>query len=89
MKYIGKFDPLKNEMVEVMDKTGKIIHPELMPEISNEDVLKAYKLMNLSRRQDQFQNTMQRQGRLLSFLTSTGQEAAEVAYTMVLDPKVD
>jgi len=45
--------------------------------------------MNLSRRQDQFQNTMQRQGRLLSFLTSTGQEAAEVAYTMVLDPKVD
>jgi pyruvate dehydrogenase E1 component alpha subunit len=89
MKYIGKFDPLKNEMVEVMDKTGKIIHPELMPKISNEEVLKAYKLMNLSRRQDQFQNTMQRQGRLLSFLTSTGQEAAEVAYTMVLDPKVD
>jgi len=89
MKYIGKFNPLKNERVEIMDKDGKIINPNLMPKISKEDILKAYKIMSLSRRQDGYQERMQRQGRLLSFLTSTGQEAAEIAYTMVLDPKKD
>jgi len=89
MKFIGKFDPLKNERVQIMDKDGKIIDPKLMPKISNEEILKAYKIMNLSRRQDAYQERQQRQGRLLSFLTSTGQEAAEVAYTMILDPKKD
>ncbi|WP_031542487.1 pyruvate dehydrogenase (acetyl-transferring) E1 component subunit alpha [Mesoplasma photuris] len=89
MKYIGKFDPLKDECVRVMDENGKIINPKLMPKISNEKVLEAYKLMNLSRRQDDFQNKAQRQGRLLSFLTSTGQEATEVAYAMQLVKGLD
>ncbi|KAF7378740.1 hypothetical protein HZH68_017154 [Vespula germanica] len=75
MIYLGKFDPLKDECVRVMDKDGNIINPKLMPKISPEEVLEAYKIMNLSRRQDIYQNTMQRQGRLLSFLSSTGQEA--------------
>ncbi|PPE04827.1 pyruvate dehydrogenase E1 component subunit alpha [Entomoplasma ellychniae] len=88
-KYIGKFDPLKDEVVRVIDKDGKVINPTLMPKISDEELIKAYSIMNLSRRQDDYQNKMQRQGRLLSFLSSTGQEACEVAYTMVLDPKKD
>ncbi|ATZ18933.1 pyruvate dehydrogenase E1 component subunit alpha [Williamsoniiplasma somnilux] len=84
MKYINKFDPLKNERVEIMDAKGKIINPKLMPEIDNDKLIEAYKLMNLSRRQDDFQNKAQRQGRLLSFLSSTGQEASEVGYAMNL-----
>jgi hypothetical protein len=39
-------------MVQVMDLTGKIVNPSLMPKISDE----AYKLMCLSRKQDEFQN---------------------------------
>lgn len=89
MKYLGKFDPLKDEQVRIMDKDGKIINKDLMPKIDNQKVIDAYKIMNLSRRQDDYQNKMQRQGRLLSFLSSTGQEAAEVGYAMQLDPKVD
>ncbi|AVN64093.1 MULTISPECIES: pyruvate dehydrogenase (acetyl-transferring) E1 component subunit alpha [Mesoplasma] len=89
MKYIGKFDPQKDEIVRVMDKDGKIINPKLAPSITDEELIKAYSIMNLSRRQDDYQNKMQRQGRLLSFLSSTGQEACEVAYTMVIDPKND
>ncbi|WP_027063448.1 pyruvate dehydrogenase (acetyl-transferring) E1 component subunit alpha [Mesoplasma seiffertii] len=84
MKYIGKFDVTKDEIIRVMDSTGKIINKDLMPEISLEEVLEAYKIMNLSRRQDIFQNLVQRQGRLLSFLSSTGQEACEVAYSLNL-----
>ncbi|AHI53332.1 pyruvate dehydrogenase (acetyl-transferring) E1 component subunit alpha [Spiroplasma culicicola] len=84
MKYIGKFDPLKDERVEIMDPTGKIINPDLMPEIKDKELVEAYKLMNLSRRQDDFQNKAQRQGRLLSFLSSTGQEASEVGFALPL-----
>ncbi|AGM24860.1 pyruvate dehydrogenase (acetyl-transferring) E1 component subunit alpha [Spiroplasma chrysopicola] len=80
--YFDKFNALKNEKLQIMDNTGKILKPELMPKISDEDILTAYKLMCLSRRQDDFQNKVQRQGRMLSFLSSTGQEAAEVAYAM-------
>lgn len=80
--YFDKFNSLKNEMLQIMDATGKIVKPELMPKISDDEVLTAYKLMCLSRRQDDFQNKIQRQGRMLSFLSSTGQEATEVAYGM-------
>ncbi|KAF5295514.1 hypothetical protein FQR65_LT19893 [Abscondita terminalis] len=89
MKYFGKFDPFKDQKVEVMDKDGKIINPQLMPKITEKEIIEAYTLMNLSRRQDDYQNKMQRQGRLLSFLSSTGQEACEVAYTQVLNKKTD
>ncbi len=88
-KYFNKFDSLKNEQVQILDDTGKVIHPELMPDISDEELIKAYKLMCLSRMQDFWQNKFQRQGRMLSFLSSTGQEACEVAYGMQLIPGVD
>ncbi|QHX37026.1 pyruvate dehydrogenase (acetyl-transferring) E1 component subunit alpha [Spiroplasma sp. BIUS-1] len=84
MKYIGKFDPLKDEIVRIMDKDGKILDEKLMPKMSDKEMIEAYSLMNLSRRQDDFQNKAQRQGRLLSFLSSTGQEAAEIGYTLPL-----
>ncbi|WP_381415304.1 pyruvate dehydrogenase (acetyl-transferring) E1 component subunit alpha [Spiroplasma endosymbiont of Anurida maritima] len=79
-KYFGKFDSLKNQKVQIMDETGKIINEKLMPKINKETVIKAYKIMSLSRAQDHFQDKVQKQGRLLSYLTSTGQEACEVAY---------
>ncbi|WP_339022333.1 thiamine pyrophosphate-dependent dehydrogenase E1 component subunit alpha [Spiroplasma endosymbiont of Crioceris asparagi] len=84
-KYLFKYDPLKNEEVKMLDRNGKIIcDAAILPKISKTELLKAYKLMNLSRRQDDFQNKVQRQGRLLSFLSSTGQEAAEVGYAINL-----
>jgi pyruvate dehydrogenase E1 component alpha subunit len=87
--YLQQFDPLKDETVKVLDATGKVINPHLVPKISNADLITAYKLMNLSRRQDDFQNKQQRLGRLLSFLSSTGQEASEVGYAMHLKKGVD
>lgn len=89
MKFINKFNPLKNEEVKILTKDGEILDSTLVPEITNNQLLEAYKLMNLSRRQDDFQNKAQRQGKLLSFLSSTGQEACEVAYTMVMKKSVD
>lgn len=89
MNFLNKYDPFKNERVEIMDKDGKIIHPELMPDMSDEEIIEVYKIMTLSRMQDDIQNKMQRQGRMLSFLSSTGQEAAEVGYAKCLRKGVD
>ncbi|ARU91078.1 pyruvate dehydrogenase E1 component subunit alpha [Spiroplasma clarkii] len=84
MKYINKFDPQKDQVVRILDVDGKVIDEKLLPKISDKQLIEAYKLMNLSRRQDDFQNKAQRQGRLLSFLSSTGQEACEVAYALAM-----
>lgn len=80
--YFDKFDSSKNEILKIMDENGNFVNLNLIPKISDYDVLMAYKLMCLSRNQDNFQNKIQRQGRMLSFLSSTGQEATEVAYGM-------
>ena len=89
LKFFNKFDPLKQEEVAILDQNGKVIATDLEPNLSKEVLLRGYKLMKLSRIQDFWQNKYQRQGRLLSFLTSTGQEAAEVAYGMQLKRGVD
>lgn len=84
-----KYDPLKKQMFQVMDEKGKIVNPEYMGKLSDQQVLEAYKIMNLSRVQDKKQSQWQRQGLLLSFLTSTGQEACEVGYALNLKRGVD
>ncbi|ATZ16234.1 pyruvate dehydrogenase E1 component alpha subunit [Entomoplasma freundtii] len=88
-KYLGKFNPLKNDMVSIMDQNGEILNKRLMPDITPETLIEAYKLMSLSRRQDDYQNKQQRLGRILSFLSSTGQEAGEVAYAMQIKKGTD
>ncbi len=90
MKFFEKYDSAKNQRVEILDIDGKIINESLRPkELTDEKVLEAYKIMNLSRNQDNYQNKMQRLGKMLSFLSSTGQEAAEVGYAMQVNKGQD
>ncbi|WP_342268425.1 thiamine pyrophosphate-dependent dehydrogenase E1 component subunit alpha [Spiroplasma endosymbiont of Aspidapion aeneum] len=89
MKFLNNYDPLKNQRVEIMDKDGVIVDQKLFTGIDDKFILESYKLMNLSRTQDIYQNKVQRQGRILSFLSSTGQEACEVAYIKALNMKTD
>lgn len=51
-KYFGHFDSLKDEMLQIIDEEGKIIHPELMPKVSKKELIEGYKMMCLSRQQD-------------------------------------
>lgn len=84
-----RFNVLKDQVFRLIDNQGKLINSELMPTITKEVTLNAYRKMCLSRMLDKWMDKYQRQGRLLSFLSSTGQEACEVAYSMQLIPKVD
>lgn len=73
------YNPLKGEMFQVMDKTGKIINSEYMPSIPEDTLIKMYKTMLLSRIQDEKSLKYQRQGRMLTFAPSLGQEGVQVA----------
>lgn len=73
------YNPLEGRVFQVMDKYGKIINEAEMPDISDELLLKMYKTMLLSRIQDEKSLKYQRQGRMLTFAPSLGQEGTQVA----------
>lgn len=81
---IERFDPLKGEMLRIMDEEGQIIAPDLKPDLSDERVLELYKVMLLTRAADTKALQLQRQGRMLTYAPNTGQEAAQTASAAAL-----
>lgn len=75
---IDKFNPLEDEMIQVMDENGEIVNDELMPDISDDEILSLYKVMRRSRAMDTVALSLQRQGRMLTYAPNLGQEAAQV-----------
>ena len=68
MQIIKKFNPLEDEMIQVMNEKGEIINPELMPDVSDEDILSLYKLMRRTRAMDTIALSLQRQVVMFSFV---------------------
>ena len=73
-----RFNPLKEEMLCILDKDGKIINESLHPLIENDNLLKMYKTMLLTKLADIKALQYQRQGRMLTYAPNRGQEAAQV-----------
>ena len=40
-----EFDPLEDKILRIIDNDGKVINKELMPDIDDETIIKAYKDM--------------------------------------------
>ena len=72
------FDPLKGQILQILDETGKIINPTLVPKIKKETLLKMYRTMILGRITDEKAIQFQRQGRMLTYAPNKGQEAAQL-----------
>lgn len=73
-----RFNPLKEEMLSILDKDGKITDEKLEPVIENDNLLKMYKTMLLAKAADIKALQYQRQGRMLTYAPNRGQEAAQV-----------
>ena len=73
-----RFNPLKEEMLSILDKDGKIINDNLHPLIENDNLLRMYKTMLLTKVADIKALQYQRQGRMLTYAPNRGQEAAQV-----------
>ncbi len=64
--------------LQVLDETGKIVNNKDMPKLSKEELKRLYYLMLLSRTFDGESISLQRQGRIYTYASLYGQEAAQV-----------
>ena len=67
-----------------MDNEGKIINDKWKPDISDDQLLEAYKFMNFSRTADLMSVSYQRQGRMYTYPPNLGQEAIGTAAGFVM-----
>jgi pyruvate dehydrogenase E1 component alpha subunit len=81
---LGKYNPLKGEMVQILDKEGRVISPELVPDLNNDDLKTLYRFMLLSKVADDKALKLQRQGRFGTYAPVRGQEASEVGSAYAL-----
>ncbi|MCP4364069.1 MAG: pyruvate dehydrogenase (acetyl-transferring) E1 component subunit alpha [Planctomycetes bacterium] len=77
---------LKVEYLQVMDYDGNV-DKKLMPALSHEQIKELYGLMVLIRTFDDKAFSLQRQGRLGSYLQARGQEASQVGPAYVLEER--
>ncbi len=81
------FFPLNGRRLEILDQNGRIVAPEWMPDLSDEQIREGYKVMLKARIADVKAVSYQRQGRLYTLPPSKGQEAAAVGSAMALEKK--
>lgn len=76
------FNPLEDKMLRIIDNDGKVINPDLMPELDDETIIEAYKSMLFERVADEMAVSYQRQGRMFTYPPNQGQEAIHIAAGM-------
>lgn len=81
---LEKYNPLDNVMFQVLDPEGNVQDESLLPDLSDEDLLKIYRTMRFSRIIDERMLNWQRQGRMLTYAPNIGQEAAQVGSSWAL-----
>ncbi|MDP4227788.1 MAG: pyruvate dehydrogenase (acetyl-transferring) E1 component subunit alpha, partial [Bacteroidota bacterium] len=69
------FDPKEDKIFRIIDNEGVTVNDQLMPEIDDETVVKAYKAMLFARTADEMAVSFQRQGRMYTYPPNMGQEA--------------
>lgn len=83
--FLELYDPLKDDMIQIMNPDGEIVDEKSMPDLSPEEMVEMYKTMMFSRVIDQKVLQFQRQGRILTYAPNLGQEAAQVGSAFAMD----
>ncbi|WP_238055068.1 pyruvate dehydrogenase (acetyl-transferring) E1 component subunit alpha [Candidatus Phytoplasma ziziphi] len=84
MEIFDLYNPLQKKKLQILDTDGKVINPELEPNISKDELVKMYKTMILCRISDIKAVQYQRQGRMLSYVINQGHEAGQVGTASAL-----
>ncbi|NLW14723.1 MAG: pyruvate dehydrogenase (acetyl-transferring) E1 component subunit alpha [Erysipelothrix sp.] len=66
-------------MVQILDETGKVVNADLMPDLTDEQLVELFSDMLWSRALNDRSTTLARQGRLGFFAPTAGQEASQLA----------
>lgn len=83
---IERFDPLKKEIFQILDKEGNC-KEEFKPPFNNDELKEIFKLMIFVRLSDQKALSLQRQGRMGTYAPVMGQEASQIGSVKALKPE--
>ena len=72
------------DTIRVLDRDGEVVAPDLLPAISDDELLGLYRDMRLVRRFDDRMVSLQRQGRIGTYSPAAGQEATQIGSTHAL-----
>jgi len=78
------FDPRKDEILRIIDNDGEVLNKELMPDLTDETIIQAYKSMLFARVADNMAVSYQRQGRMYTYPPILGQEAIQIAAGVII-----
>jgi pyruvate dehydrogenase E1 component alpha subunit len=81
---LKEFDAIKKKIFRIMDDDGRIISGKHMPDITDEQLVKAYRDMLFARTADLMTVSYQRQGRIFTYPPNYGQEAIHGAAAQVI-----
>lgn len=85
--FLENYDPLKNQMVQILDHEGNL-RDDLRPkELTDEVVRSLYEKMVFCRMCNERALKMQRSGRMGTFTSVEGQEAAQIGSEFALDKR--
>ena len=79
-----KDDKIDFDIFQILNEDGKIVNTKEMPQLKNEDIKRMYELMVLTRVFDDVALKLQREGRMLTYASLQGQEAAQIGSALVL-----
>ena len=82
-----KFDGTKIKQFQILDHTGQVVNEKYEPKLSKDVLLKMYKTAVLGRNADIKAIQFQRQGRMLSYAPSMGQEATQIGVAAAMADK--
>lgn len=80
--YFDRFDPLKGERLEILNKDG-VLNEELRPHISDEEIYDLYVKMAVVRVADRTALNLQREGRMGTYAPVWGQEACQASSALL------
>ena len=81
------YNAKKDKMVQILDEKGVVSNAKDEPKIDDETLIKMYKTALLSRNADIKALQFQRQGRMLTYAPSMGQEATQIGVAAAMEPR--
>ncbi|HEY9593147.1 MAG TPA: thiamine pyrophosphate-dependent enzyme, partial [Spirochaetia bacterium] len=80
-----KFDPREGKLVSLLDESGRLARPPAgMPLLDDAQALAAYRTMVLARQVDEWAVSLNRQGRMPTYVLNKGQEACSTGALMAV-----
>jgi len=81
---VDLFDRAPDDRVQVLDSEGRVLTPELAPDLEDDTLRSMYRDMRFCRRFDERLISLQRQGRMGTYASLAGQEGSQIGSTYAL-----